>query len=97
MGNNPIAGSPGYLGPWEQADPAKHGEMGKEEADRAREAWEILGKTVYGACAKGEDEDHVRDVLWQPSLRAMNLAGLLRRRQGCGLRVQALIDAAPAG
>ena len=39
VGNNPIAGSPGYLGPGEWYDPAKHGEMGKEEAyDRAREA-----------------------------------------------------------
>ena len=76
VGNNPIAGSPGYLGPGEWYDPAKHGEMGKEEAyDRAREAWEILGKTVYGARAKGEDEDHVRDACsWQPSLRADELS-----------------------
>ena len=98
VGNNPIAGSPGYLGPGEWYDPAKHGEMGKEEAyDRAREAWEILGKTVYGARAKGKDEDHVRDACsWQPSLRADELSpDYFDAAKVVEYAFKPLIDAAP--
>ena len=98
VGNNPIAGSPGYLGPGEWYDPAKHGEMGKEEAyDRAREAWEVLGKTVYGARAVGDDDDRVRDACsWQPSLRADELSpDYFDAAKVMEFAFKPLIDAAP--